>query len=218
MASLNSDLFITSARYGNLEHKDPRSWERLDCPFCGGTQMLVIGFNDVVPGSESYVEWLRCANCLRGVVRNGDAVSPATLPLDTPRALEGDTLTAWNEVRACLSVGASTAAVMMCRKLLFHVAVEHGLPDKDSKGRGPTFAEALDHIEESDVFTARMRPWVERIKDVGNEANHDLAAISLAQARDVATFTRQLINLAYELDAMIAGPNTSDAHGDGSGD
>jgi Domain of unknown function (DUF4145) len=211
MASLNSDLLITSARYGNLDDRDPRSWARVDCPFCGGTQMVVVGFNNVAPGSESYVAWLRCANCLRGVVRNGDAVSPATLPLDTPGALEGEALTAWQEVRACLSVGAHTAAVMMCRKLLFHVAVEHGLSPKDSKGRGPTFTEALDHLEASGVFTTRMRPWVGRIKDVGNDANHDLAAISAAQARDVATFTRQLITLAYELDAMIAGPDTGEA-------
>ncbi|WP_084459274.1 DUF4145 domain-containing protein [Mycolicibacterium houstonense] len=215
MVSLNSDLFITSARYGALEDKDPRSWERLDCPFCGGTQMFVVAFNTVDPGSEDYVQWLRCTNCLRGIVRNGNGVSPATLPLDTPRALTGEALTAWQEVRRCLSVGATTAAVMMCRKLLFHVAVEHGLPDKDSRGRAPTFVEALNHLEVSGVITTRMRPWVERIKDVGNEANHDLAAVSATEANDVATFTRQLINLAYELDAMIAGP--TDADSDGSG-
>lgn len=218
MANLNSDLFVTNVRYGNLEDKDPRSWERLDCPFCSGTQMSVIGFNDAAKESHSYVEWLRCVNCLRGVVRNGYAVSPTALPLDTPAAIDGEALMAWQEVRACLSVGAATAAVMMCRKLLFHIAVEHGLPDKDSKGRAPTFAEVLDHLETSGVYTARMRPWVERIRDVGNEANHHLDAISAAQALDVATFTRQLINLAYELDAMIAGAATDVAGEDSGGD
>jgi hypothetical protein len=59
-----------------------------------------------------------------------------------------------------------------------------------------------------------MRPWVERIKDVGNEANHDLASISIDQAMDVARFTRQLINLAYELQAMIADHGDENAEED----
>jgi hypothetical protein len=214
MVTFNSDLFVTTTMYGHLNKDDPSSWARLDCPFCGGTQMAVVARNNEAPGQANYVEWLRCVNCLHAVVRNADELSPTTRPFDLPNALEGEALAAWQEVRSCLSVGATTAAVMMCRKLLFHIAAEHGLPEKDAKGRAPTFAEALDHLEAEGVFTTRMRPWVERIKDVGNEANHDLASISIDQAMDVARFTRQLINLAYELQAMIADHGDENAEED----
>jgi hypothetical protein len=49
-----------------------------------------------------------------------------------------------------------------------------------------------------------MRPWVDKIKDVGNEANHEIPSTTSAEAMDVAQFTRQLIRLAYELPAMVA--------------
>jgi hypothetical protein len=126
------------------------------------------------------------------------------MPLDTPKILTGDDLTAWNEVRACLSAGAYNAAVMMCRKLLFHIAVARGLPAKNAKDRAPTFQEALDHLETEGVVTKLMLPWVAKIKDLGNDANHELPTMSKAEALDIAEFTRQLIRLAYELPAMVA--------------
>jgi hypothetical protein len=43
-----------------------------------------------------------------------------------------------------------------------------------------------------------------KIKDVGNEANHEIPSTTHAQAMAVALFTRQLISLAYELPAMVA--------------
>lgn len=93
---------------------------------------------------------------------------------------------------------------MMCRKLLFHVAIQHGLPEKDDKGRAPNFAQALEHLESEGVITKLMRPWADKIKNVGNEANHEIPSTSQEQATDVALFTRQLIRLAYELPAMVA--------------
>ncbi|OMC20609.1 DUF4145 domain-containing protein [Mycobacterium colombiense] len=133
--------------------------------------------------------------------------------MDTPDILNGNDLAAWSEALGCLSVGANTAAVMMCRKLLFHIAVAHGLPEKNGSGRAPNFAKALKHLEDEGVITKHMRRWVEKIKDVGNEANHEIPSTTTEQAMDVALFTRQLIRLAYELPAMVAehAPDSDDA-------
>jgi hypothetical protein len=155
-------------------------------------------------GSRPQCRWLRCVSCLRAHVDNEGTISPGVRPLDTPDVLAGDDLAAWSEALGCLSVGANTAAVMMCRKLLFHIAVAHGLPEKDGTNRAPTFKQALNHLEAGGVITKLMRPWVDKIKDVGNEANHEIPSTTAAQAMDVALFTRQLIRLAYELPAMVA--------------
>lgn len=178
---------------------------RAPCPFCGGDQMTVVAEVAVgVVAGRPPTSWLRCVSCFQGVVQNSDVASPAAKPLDTPKVLGGDDRAAWEEVRDCLSVGASTAAVMMCRKLLFHIAVAHGLPEKDGGGRAPNFAKALKHLEDEGIFTKHMRPWIEKIKEVGNEANHELPRTSAEDAMAVAKFTRQLIMLAYELPAMVA--------------
>jgi hypothetical protein len=82
--------------------------------------------------------------------------------------------------------------------------------EKNDNGRAPNFAQALKHLEDEGIITKRMRPWVDKIKDVGNEANHEIPSTTTEQAMDVAQFTRQLINLAYELPAMVA-EHTDDA-------
>lgn len=60
-----------------------------------------------------------------------------------------------------------------------------------------------------------MMKWVERIKDVGNDANHKLVPITAEQATDVASFTEQLLVLSYEFDArMDAAASTVDTPSD----
>lgn len=219
VAGTNNDLYVTGERRGNLAINDSGSWYTGDCSFCRGSQMVVIAKTDDTRSTfdDPSVYWLRCVNCRRGFVLNDFVASPAAQPLDTPAVLSGDELTTWTEVRTCLAGGANTAAVMMCRKLLLHIAVANGLPPKDAKDRAPSFLAAIDHLEAEGVITTRMRPWVNRVKDVGNEANHELASIDGAAAKDVALFTRQLLHLAYELPAMVgsaegsekaAGPST----------
>ncbi|MGW0184130.1 DUF4145 domain-containing protein [Nocardia sp. NPDC003345] len=136
-------------------------------------------------------------------MQNGDVVSPGAKPLVAVHSLPETDGSVWEEARSCLAVGAFTAAVMICRKLLMHVAVAHGLAAKDDRGRGPTFAAALDHLQEEGVITKPMRPWINRVKEVGNEANHELTPVSEKEALDVANFTHQLLRLAYEIPAMI---------------
>lgn len=110
----------------------------------------------------------------------------------------------WNEIRECLGVGAFTASVMLCRKLLMHVAVAHGLPARNAKDFAPTFAQCVDHLLAEGIVTKRMEPWIERIREVGNEANHEIAPVGKESALDVATFTQKLLELAYEMDDTMS--------------
>lgn len=109
-----------------------------------------------------------------------------------------------------MSVGAYAAAVMLCRKLLFHIAVSNGLPPKNEKGWAPNFKDCTDHLLNEGLITNRMRPWVDRIKDVGNEANHEIVPITEAQAEDVAMFSQKLLELAFEMDDAMATAGRAD--------
>lgn len=169
------------------------------CPACGAHQFAVIGYS--AGGNEV---WARCVACHAGIVQNADVQSPEALPLREPSGLPETEKRVWGEARRCLSVNANAAAVMLCRKILFHVAVTHGLEAKDEKGWAPSFKECTDHLLAEGLITARMKPWVDRIKDVGNEANHEIEPISPAQASDVAAFTQKLLELAYEMDDAMS--------------
>lgn len=204
MTDITIDLAVVTRVSSNLDPRDSNTWVEAVCPFCPGNQMIIIGKGG---GDFNSVSWLRCVSCRRGVVVNRGTQSPGALPFDDPESTPEKDLAAWHEVRNCLSVGANTAAVMMCRKLLFHIAVSHGLEETNAKGRAPSFAEALDHLQTEGIITKHMLGWVSRIKDVGNEANHELNGVDSDQANDIAKFTRQLMYLAFELPAMVPAPD-----------
>lgn len=143
--------------------------------------------------------YLRCPTCRKGFVVNDGVMSPPEPPMPPVDGCPPDVEHAWGEATGALSVGATTAAVMMCRKLLFHIAVEKGLPEKDGKDRAPSFEACLMHLREVGIITPPLHDWVEHIRKIGNEANHDLAAIQPESATRVATFTRQLLVTTYEM-------------------
>lgn len=199
------DLFVVSAGYGRLDPAAEQTWLVATCPHCGGSQMGVVAATK----DEGVVKWVRCASCLEGAVMNGGVIAPSVRPLRVPQGLPAGEAAVWDEVRECLAMGAATASVMLCRKLLLHIAVTHGLSPKSAKGWAPTFKDVVDHLEAEGLITKKMRPWVDRIKDVGNEANHELQPVSADDALDVATFTQQLLTLAFEMDALMADPESA---------
>lgn len=170
-----------------------RATER--CEKCGVSTMIVLAYSNSTA-------WLVC-HCGRGYVRRVSTLYPAARPLSAPAGLPADVATAWNEARDCLSVGAYTGTAMLCRKILFHVAVDEGLEPADAKGFAPTFKACVDHLENEGIITARMRKWVEHVKDVGNEANHDLTAIDREGADRLATFVHQLLQMHYGTKAAL---------------
>ena len=203
---------------GGLPLAESESWSDAPCPYCGQSHALVVAaqvdgnYKQQVP----LTTWLRCVSCHKGYVRQDGAIQPGVKPLRTPLGVPEDEVAVWEEARSCLGVGAHTAAVMLCRKLLFHIAVTHGLAPANSKGFAPGFAECAKHLEKQGLVTPRMMKWVDRIKDVGNDANHALVPIEATQSLDVATFTEQLLVLAYELDArMDASDSTPEESEDG---
>lgn len=206
--NLFMDLYVTDLRYGRLQLDQAEAWHRGTCPYCHGEQSVVLAATreDAAPA----VKWLRCVSCREGFVLRAGSIVPGVEPLRVPQGVAGNELAVWREVRACLASGANSAAVLLCRKLLLHMAVEHGLPAKNDKDRAPGFVECVDHLQAVGVMTSHMRPWVERVKDVGNEATHELVTISAPNALMVATFTEQLLVLAYEMDALMQGPPPTD--------
>lgn len=49
------------------------------------------------------------------------------------------------------------------------------------------------------VITIAMEPIAKEIKDVGNDANHELPHISGGKARQIAFFTHYLFHSVYEV-------------------
>jgi hypothetical protein len=98
-----------------------------------------------------------------------------------------------------MSVRAYSAAVMVARKLLFHIAVQEGAaPERLS------FAQAVTYLEQHNVIPRNARPWVDRIRHLGNDANHELPLMTREDAEAVVTLTSSLLRILYELHNVAA--------------
>jgi hypothetical protein len=73
------------------------------------------------------VRWLQCPTCHNGSVQTGvNTVYPGIPFGPVLQGLPAATEEAYDEARRCLTVSAKTAAEVMCRKILMHVAVDKG--------------------------------------------------------------------------------------------
>ncbi len=126
------------------------------------------------------------------IVEDGKPQIPASRPGKYVEGLPEDVAAAWREARASLGAGAPTAAEHMCRKILVHIAVANGAKE------GVPFKAAVEHLLATGVITSQWKPWVDKIRDNGNEAAHDLAPVPQERARLTLEFTQQLLQLVYE--------------------
>lgn len=159
--------------------------------------------------------WMMCSVCGEGTVvtRQARVQYPAPLGGVEISGLPEDVDGAYHEARRAFSVGAFTACELVCRKILMHVAVDKG----DKPGR--RFVQYVNYLAEAGYVTPPMGPWVKLIKDHGNEATHDLPAVSAERAEGTLMFTAELLRLVYEMDHMTrrftpAPPDTDESNAD----
>lgn len=86
---------------------------------------------------------------------------------------------------------------MLCRKILMNFAVSKG-----AKADKP-FAFYVDYLADEGYVPPGGKEWVRSIKDVGNEANHEIPDIDPKRAALVLKFTEMLLRLNYELAADL---------------
>jgi hypothetical protein len=114
--------------------------------------------------------------------------------------LSDDVKGIYGEARRCLTVEANAAAVMLCRKLLMHIAVERGAQ------AGESFVFYIDYLLANGFISANNRDWVDRIRTLGNEANHTITAHSRGDAETIIEFSAMLLKTIYEYPARAQKP------------
>lgn len=103
----------------------------------------------------------------------------------------------YEEARHCTAVRAFSAAVLLCRKILLHVAVAQG------SASNINFLQAVDYLAAEGIIPRNGRGWVDRIRKLGNEANHEIVLMTREQAEEALTFTGWLLMLTYHLPGSL---------------
>jgi hypothetical protein len=103
----------------------------------------------------------------------------------------------YEEARNCMKVNAYTAAAMCCRKLLMNVAVT------ETAKKGQRFEYYVDYLANEGYLGAKARPWVDHIRDKGNEANHEIEMVERQDAERLIQFCEMMLKTMYEYPAKI---------------
>lgn len=106
----------------------------------------------------------------------------------------------YDEIRKATGVSSYTIAVLGCRKILMHIAVEKGA----KVGLG--FIDYVEYLVENHFAPPGSKPWVDKIRKVSNEANHEIKIIIKDQAIELVNFVEMLLKFIYEFPAKIGTP------------
>jgi hypothetical protein len=119
---------------------------------------------------------------------------------DEVASLPGDVGALYDEARHCMTVNSFTAAVLTCRKLLMHLAVEKGA------AAGKSFIEYVEYLAQKGYVPPDGKGWVDHIRKKGNEANHEIKIMLEVDAKDLIGFSEMLLKFVYEFPAKVPAP------------
>jgi hypothetical protein len=173
-----------------------QSGVRYICGYCGTDTTPSSGWeSDASGGHRGYI--LLCTNCNKPsfIEMIGATIQNATPAAMLGRDVEGlpeDVQTLYDEARRSTSVGSYTSAVLTCRKILMHVAVEKGAKE------GLGFIQYVEYLAANSYIPPDGKDWVDHIRSKSNEANHEITIMGLDEAQDLVSFTEMLLRLVYE--------------------
>lgn len=180
-----------------------RSTFDFTCGHCGKhTSGPVIAETVDLDTHVHFVRYLCCTSCKKGSIWLNSELGPDETAIVIPGNKIGISLQGlpknindiFEEARSCFSVNSYLAVEMLCRKILYCVAVDKGSDKKIS------FSESLDYLGSQGYITPPMKSWVELIRKNGNSSNHDLDNPSQNRAKSTFDFTMQLLRIVYEMD------------------
>ena len=120
-------------------------------------------------------------------------------------SLPTDVASLYSEARFCVAVNSFTSAVLTCRKLLMHLAVEKGASE------GKSFLQYVEYLSDKGYVPPDGKGWVDYIRTKGNEANHEIKIMSRDDAKDLITFSEMLLKFVYEFPAKVKPPPPASA-------
>jgi hypothetical protein len=123
-----------------------------------------------------------------------------TAPPGRPVAnLPEDIRALYYEARQSAGVGAYTASVLTCRKMLIDLAVDQ----QDEYHPGKRFVQYVDYLTRKIFAPDAGQVWLNRIREQGNSATHELGVQTQADAMLLLSFVEMLLRLLYEFPQML---------------
>jgi len=133
-----------------------------------------------------------CPHCNRPTYFEDDRRWPTTGFGTAVAHLPVDVESLWTEARDATAHGCYTAAVLLLRKLLMHIAVDLGAAE------GKTFVEYVTYLADEHIVSPQASGWTDEVRKRGNEKNHEIKVSTADEARELMVFMEFLLKGVYE--------------------
>ena len=176
--------------WDGLKQVRPESYR---CGYCG---FDVSSHEGLTAGCYGFIRICGQCNC-------PTFFSDANLQIPGPRPgyplnqLPADIAGLYEEARSSRAANAFTGTVMLCRKLLMHVAVEKQAPLEKN------FQEYVQWLIDERYAPRGAEQWVDFIRTRANEANHEITLMDEDDADGILNLTEQLLRNVYELPGSV---------------
>lgn len=103
-----------------------------------------------------------------------------------------DLVAAYQQSIRCLKAGCLEACVMVARRLLMVLAWRLNADE------GKKFVEYVNHLVAVGAISAPMKVWVDKIREIGNAATHEIPSVTGDDAKIVVRFVELVFDNVFE--------------------
>ncbi len=180
----------------NWIHAEEIDGDGYTCGFCANRVSPSHGYR--YHDSTRYISI--CPKCEHPTYFGAGKQTPAPLPGNEVKNVPEEINSVYEEARACTGVGAFTSAVLACRKLLMHIAVDKGDPEEKR------FTSYVEYLSDRNYITPDGKGWVDYIRKMSTEANLEMVKMGQKDALDLLSFIEMLLRLIYEFPSRLPPP------------
>lgn len=126
---------------------------------------------------------------------------PGNIPGNYVGYLPADIQNLYLEARKSCGAGAYTASVLASRKLLMNISVSRG------ERENLKFIDYVNYLDNQHYIPPNAKGWVDHIRKKRNEATHEIALMSKADAEEFIEFSEMLLRFIYEFPARVPPPS-----------
>lgn len=178
---------------GTRRHANNINSKSFTCGHCGFLVASAVGFRS----NHSGIVYI-CPHCDNPTFFDRTHQIAGVAPGNVVESLPSDIQSLYNEARNCVASGANTAAALVCRKLLAHLAVSQGAAP------GKNFLDYVQYLAANGFVPPNGKGWVDHIRKKGNEATHEIIEMTTEDAKDLVSFLEMLLKFIYEFPNRIS--------------
>lgn len=172
------------------------------CGFCGDRVASRQGWIARLDATQTWAYIRLCPSCRCPTFFDTlKDRTPGSLPGSEVEHVPEDLAALYSEARMSTGVGANTAAVMVCRKMLMNIAADKGADDKALD----SFLGSVEYLAAEGYVPPGGMAWVEYVRKRGNEANHKIELMKAEDAEALVRFVEMLLRFIYEFPNLVPG-------------